>query len=59
MDRNTILRTQDIERLRMIALALETETRILYGRGSALRVELAEARHEVKDQIELELKSIT
>ena len=58
MDRDRIRRIQDIEHLRQIALALETETRVLYERVSKLRAELAVARNDDKAQIALELKII-
>lgn len=58
MDRARIRRIQDIEHLRQIALALETETRVLYERVSKLRAELAVARNDDKAQIALELKII-
>lgn len=59
MDQGLIERTQDLEHLRLIARVLLAENRILYERVSALRVELAEARHEDRAQLELELKIIT
>ena len=59
MDRARIEKETDIERLRQIALVLESETRLLYRRVAELRSELAGARGKDKrEQLELELQML-